>query len=66
MLYYNNYSNYRCNSTRNTTMNDEEIEQTDIEILSELIQLNLTRICELEDRVDDLTKLIVGLIESIT
>lgn len=43
-------------------MNDEEIEQSDIEILLELNQLNLDRICELEARVDDLTKLIVGLI----
>ena len=39
----------------------EEIEQSDIEILLELNQLNLDRICALEARVDDLIEIIFGL-----
>lgn len=45
-------------------MNDEEIDQSDIEILLELNQLNLTRICELEDRVEDLVQIIFGLVRA--
>lgn len=44
-------------------MNDE-IEQTDIDILLELNQLNLDRICELEDKVEDLVEIIFGLVKT--
>ena len=60
MLYYNNYSNYKCNY-RTTMMIDDEIEQTDTEILLELNQLNLDRICALEAKVEDLIEIIFGL-----
>jgi hypothetical protein len=60
MLYYSNYTNYKYNY-RIAPMNDE-IDQTDIEILLELNQLNLDRICELEAKVEDLTNLIIGIL----
>ena len=63
MLYYNNYSNYKCNY-RTTMMIDDEIEQTDTEILLELNQLNLDRICALEAKVEDLIEIIFGLVRA--
>lgn len=45
-------------------MNDEEIEQSDIEILMQLNQLNLDRICALEDKVEDLIEIIFGLVRA--
>lgn len=45
-------------------MNDEEIDQTDIEILLELNQLNLDRICALEAKVEDLIEIIFGLVRA--
>lgn len=45
-------------------MNDDEIDQTDIEILMQLNQLNLDRICALEAKVDDLIEIIFGLVRA--
>lgn len=44
-------------------MNDE-IDQTDIEILMQLNQLNLDRICALEAKVEDLFEIIFGLVRA--
>lgn len=44
-------------------MNDE-IEQADIEILMQLNQLNLDRICALEAKVEDLIEIIFGLVRA--
>lgn len=63
MLYYSNYTNSN-NCDRSTQMNDEEIEQSDIEILMQLNQLNLDRICALEATVTDLIEIIVGLVRA--
>lgn len=43
---------------------DDYPEQSDIEILLELNQLNLDRICELEDKVEDLIEIIFGLVRA--
>ena len=61
MIYYNNYTN--SNNYRTNQMDDYP-EQTDIEILLELNQLNLTRICELEAKVEDLIEIIFGLVRA--
>ena len=45
-------------------MIDDEIEQTDTEILLELNQLNLDRICALEAKVEDLIEIIFGLVRA--
>lgn len=43
---------------------DDYPEQTDIEILMQLNQLNLDRICELEAKVEDLIEIIFGLVRA--
>ena len=42
----------------------DEIDQTDIEILMQLNQLNLDRICELEDKVEGLIEIICELVRA--
>lgn len=64
MLYYSNYTNSNNYNKTRTNKMDDYPEQTDIEILMQLNQLNLDRICELEAKVEDLIEIIFGLVRA--
>ena len=64
MIYYSNYTNSNNSNKTRTNKMDDYPEQTDIEILLELNQLNLDRICALEAKVTDLIEIIFGLVRA--